>query len=96
MKKIVQDNEDGRTAPRRRKPCVTGKSLMVGKSEPLGPDMVRFRSGLVLSFMDMFRMNRAVSGSIDFMKGYGKGRKPFMIDKSHYLSPKPDETSPAK
>ena len=51
---------------------------------------IKYRSPHGFNFTkdDEARMELAKASASQFMKGYGKGRKPYTIDYSHYYSTK--------
>lgn len=49
--------------------------------------IVRYRLGWTFTVADELRLKRAIRDAVRFMESYGKGRQPFMVDKSRYINP---------
>lgn len=47
---------------------------------------VRYRLGWAFTVAEELRMRRAIREASRFMESYGKGRKPFMVDKAKYIN----------
>lgn len=46
--------------------------------------IIKYRLGWTFTELEEIRMRRAIREANEFMETYGKGRKPYMVDKSHY------------
>lgn len=63
--------------------------MQTKRQSPVDKDgIVRYRLGWAFTVAEELRLKRAIRDAALFMESYGKGREPFMVDKSRYINSK--------